>query len=148
MANNINDEEIIEKRPYNPLATSSLVIACLALIGGLVFQISEISSVRAKMTEIERQKRATQRYLEFRLRETYKRGAGQALRQLLTSGGGGGEASIEGLRYSTWLAQRDAAAIRGFRFPVARSLASTKARRSRSRCCPRDSNTMVRSTSR
>ena len=40
------------------------------------------------------------------------------------------------------------AATRGFRFPAARSPASTKARRLRSRCCPPASNTKARSTSR
>jgi len=51
MATNMNEEEIVEKPPYNPLASSCLVLACVAMIGALVFQIAELSDLRADMKE-------------------------------------------------------------------------------------------------
>jgi hypothetical protein len=47
MANNASDEEIIEKRPSNPVATACLILASVALLGGIAYQIAEISEVRA-----------------------------------------------------------------------------------------------------
>jgi hypothetical protein len=51
MATNMNEEEIVEKPPYNPLASSCLVLACVAMIGALIFQIAELSDLRAEMSE-------------------------------------------------------------------------------------------------
>jgi len=56
----------------------------------------------------------TSHYLEFRLRETYKRGAGDALRRVLDPEGGAAS-FLEGLRYSAWLSEHDAAALRRYR---------------------------------
>ncbi len=56
MANDANDEEIIEKRASHPIATAALIIAAVSMIGALVFQVAEISSVRAGMTTTDRQK--------------------------------------------------------------------------------------------
>lgn len=39
-------EEIIEKKASSPIATSCLVIAVVALIGGMIFQILEIGQYR------------------------------------------------------------------------------------------------------
>ncbi len=68
----------------------------------------------ARLAEIVAKRESTARYLEFRLRETYKRGAGQSVRRALggLSGQGG---YFEGLRYSTWLSERDAVALREYR---------------------------------
>src|SRR6266508_635854 len=49
MANTTPDEEIIEKRPSNPVATACLVVAALATLTAIVFQVAEVRDVRAKM---------------------------------------------------------------------------------------------------
>lgn len=54
MATNMNEEEIVEKPPYNPLASSCLVLACVAMIGALVFQIAELSDLRAELSETQK----------------------------------------------------------------------------------------------
>ena len=50
MANNVDNEEIIEKRPSHPVATSCLILAAVGMIGAFVFQIMEVSQIRAGMT--------------------------------------------------------------------------------------------------
>jgi len=47
MANDTPDDEVIEKRPSHPVSTACLILAAAAIIGGLAFQVAEISEVRA-----------------------------------------------------------------------------------------------------
>lgn len=42
-----NSEEIIERKEGSPVATSCLVIACVAILGAISLQIAEITQVRA-----------------------------------------------------------------------------------------------------
>ena len=42
-----NSEEIIERKEGSPVATSCLVIACVAILGAVSLQIAEITQVRA-----------------------------------------------------------------------------------------------------
>ncbi|MCS5628239.1 MAG: hypothetical protein NZ935_11695 [Planctomycetes bacterium] len=42
-----NSEEIIERKEASPVATSCLVIACVAILGAISLQIAEITQVRA-----------------------------------------------------------------------------------------------------
>src|SRR5262245_2180446 len=49
MANTPADEEIIEKRPSNPVATACLVVGALATLAAITFQVAEVRDVRAKM---------------------------------------------------------------------------------------------------
>lgn len=46
-----SNEEIIEKSATAPIATSCLVIACVALIGAIAFQIAEIASYKTGVAE-------------------------------------------------------------------------------------------------
>ena len=48
------DEEIIEKGPSSPVATTCLILSALALIGAFIFQALYIAEVRAHMTRNER----------------------------------------------------------------------------------------------
>ena len=43
-----NSEEIIERKEGSPVATSCLVIACVAILGAVSLQIAELTQVRAK----------------------------------------------------------------------------------------------------
>ena len=43
-----NSEEIIERKEGSPVATSCLVIACVAILGAVSLQIAEITQVRAE----------------------------------------------------------------------------------------------------
>ncbi len=54
MANNGNDEEIIEKSSSEPVANACLILAAIALLGAMIFQIMEISEVRSTLTAQER----------------------------------------------------------------------------------------------
>ena len=49
MANNVADDEIIEKQESTPIATACLILAAVGLLGAMIFQWREISEVRAKM---------------------------------------------------------------------------------------------------
>lgn len=40
-------EEIIEKRASAPVATSCLIIACVAILGAIAFQVAEIAEYRS-----------------------------------------------------------------------------------------------------
>jgi len=42
-----NSEEIIERKEGSPVATSCLIIACVAILGAISLQIAEITQVRA-----------------------------------------------------------------------------------------------------
>ena len=42
-----NSEEIIERKEASPVATSCLVIACVAILGAVSLQIAELTQVRA-----------------------------------------------------------------------------------------------------
>src|SRR5262245_30973655 len=59
MANTTPDEEIIEKRPSNPVASACLVVAALATLTAVVFQIWEIHYVRADIREDSERKSPT-----------------------------------------------------------------------------------------
>ena len=43
-----NSEEIIERKEASPVATSCLVIACVAILGAVSLQIAELTQVRAE----------------------------------------------------------------------------------------------------
>ena len=43
-----NSEEIIERKEASPVATSCLVIACVAILGAISLQIAELTQVRAE----------------------------------------------------------------------------------------------------
>ena len=43
-----NSEEIIERTEASPVATSCLVIACVAILGAISLQIAELTQVRAE----------------------------------------------------------------------------------------------------
>ncbi|HBO50632.1 MAG TPA: hypothetical protein DD471_01510 [Planctomycetes bacterium] len=43
-----NSEEIIERKEGSPVATSCLIIACVAILGAVSLQIAEITQVRAE----------------------------------------------------------------------------------------------------
>ena len=43
-----NSEEIIERKESSPVATSCLVIACVAILGAISLQIAELTQVRAE----------------------------------------------------------------------------------------------------
>ena len=49
-----NSEEIIERKEGSPVATSCLIIACIAIIGAISLQIAELTEVRASWTLSER----------------------------------------------------------------------------------------------
>jgi hypothetical protein len=55
MANTTNEDEIVEKRPSHPIATSCLILAAVGLIGAIAFQVSELSSLRGGLKLAERQ---------------------------------------------------------------------------------------------
>jgi hypothetical protein len=50
MATSTSNDDIIEKKASAPVATSCLVIACVALIGAIVFQLLEIGEYRSSVT--------------------------------------------------------------------------------------------------
>jgi hypothetical protein len=56
-------EEIIEKRASSPIATSCLVISALALVGGIAFQIAEVSEVRAGLPRAAREQENPASYI-------------------------------------------------------------------------------------
>jgi ElaB/YqjD/DUF883 family membrane-anchored ribosome-binding protein len=50
-----NNEEIIERKEGSPVATSCLIIACVAIIGAITMQIAELTQVRASWDPQERE---------------------------------------------------------------------------------------------
>jgi hypothetical protein len=44
---NPTSEEVVEKKASAPVSTACLIIACLALLGGIVFQVMEIAEYRS-----------------------------------------------------------------------------------------------------
>ena len=49
-----NNEEIIERKEGSPVATSCLIIACVAILGAISLQIAELTQVRADWDPQER----------------------------------------------------------------------------------------------
>ncbi len=49
-----NNEEIIERKDGSPVATSCLIIACVAIVGAISLQIAELTQVRASWSPTER----------------------------------------------------------------------------------------------
>ena len=49
-----NNEEIIERKEGSPVATSCLIIACVAILGAISLQIAELTQVRASWDPQER----------------------------------------------------------------------------------------------
>ena len=49
-----NNEEIIERKEGSPVATSCLIIACVAIVGAISLQIAELTQVRASWSPTER----------------------------------------------------------------------------------------------
>ena len=49
-----NNEEIIERKEGSPVATSCLIIACVAIVGAISLQIAELTQVRASWDPQER----------------------------------------------------------------------------------------------
>ncbi len=54
MANNGDDDEIIEKSSSEPVGNACLILGAIALLGGMIFQIMEISEVRSTLTAQEK----------------------------------------------------------------------------------------------
>ena len=74
---------------------------------------TEIDSRGRELARIESVQAERRRYLAFRLREMYKRGPGAALRRLL--GGDEAQSFLGGLRYATYLSERDRDTLASFR---------------------------------
>jgi septal ring factor EnvC (AmiA/AmiB activator) len=72
-----------------------------------------IEQGEAALDELQGQQERTRRYLEFRLRETYKRGGAGAIRRLAR--GERIETLARGLSYASWLSERDARELKQYR---------------------------------
>lgn len=79
---------------------------------------AEIDAVSRDLAELERAQQERRGYLSFRLREMYKRGPGASLRRLL--GGSETETFLAGLRYATYLSERDRQTLASYREDGAR----------------------------
>lgn len=74
---------------------------------------SAIESLELRLAGLRRAQRERRRYLAFRLREIYKAGRNEELRRLV--GGGEVEAYWSGLRYASFLSQRDSRVLQAYR---------------------------------
>ncbi len=81
----------------------------------LQLELTGSAAARAatRLEALRRTHADTRRYLEFRLREIYKRGPGSELRRLV--GGGAVEGYLRALNYASWLSERDARALVAYR---------------------------------
>lgn len=92
-----------------------------ARIGSATTEVDQMAAELARLSGKQAERR---KYLTFRLREVYKRGAGAPLRLLA-----GDEASVELLRsarYAAYLGERDVEVIRSFRADADRLSAETR----------------------
>jgi septal ring factor EnvC (AmiA/AmiB activator) len=82
-------------------------------------QVTEsIRRQTGRLAALERSQRARADYLGFRLREIYKSGPDGPLRRIV--GDGGVEAYWEGVRYASYLSERDARVLEAFRLDARR----------------------------
>lgn len=101
MATNSN-EEIIEKRATAPIATSCLVIACVALMGAIIFQIVEIAAYRTGVAEPARINQGIAQDKAAKYMSQLKKDV-EAVEALTPSGSGGlgAGAGLEGDSFGT-----------------------------------------------
>jgi len=101
MANTTSDEEIIEKRPSNPVATSCLILAALAMLGAIIYQVAEISEVRAT-NPVDRESPDQYRRLYEKNKKEFEAGAKKVVDEndhpeiTLTAPGGSADAGAAG----------------------------------------------------
>lgn len=79
---------------------------------------ARIDEATRGLAELERVQSERRAYLSFRLREMYKRGPGASLRRLL--GGEEARTFLAGLRYATYLTEKDRATLESYRKDAAR----------------------------